>query len=303
MSGKSVERDSGGPVALTVLAIIAALTVLWWALALWPLPSAAPEWLERARAVCFGSVRNGLPDSSGWLALVLQPALMFGILFVVWGQSVRAGLRWLASATPGRIALLTFGLLLLLGAVAAGTRVRQEFRGQADRRSSNELPATSHERLQREAPDLSLTDQFGGTLSLADFLGRPVLLTFAFGHCETVCPLVVKDALFAQRRMESASPVLLVVTLDPWRDTPSRLQHLARAWELGDDAHVLGGSVQAVNEVLDAWNVPRSRDQLTGEITHPALVYLLDANGKIAFATTGGRQTILELGRRLQDIS
>jgi cytochrome oxidase Cu insertion factor (SCO1/SenC/PrrC family) len=87
----------------------------------------------------------------------------------------------------------------------------------------------------------------------------------------------------------------VVVTLDPWRDTPSRLPSLAEDYERGDDAFVLSGAVGDVAALLERWNVPHDRDEQTGAISHPPLVYVLDAEGRIAFAATGGTEALLSL--------
>jgi protein SCO1 len=158
---------------------------------------------------------------------------------------------------------------------------------------------------------LALVDQHGDVLTLDRFHGRPVLLTFAYAHCATICPLLVRDALAAQEasaeRRAAAStaeawlvPAVVVVTLDPWRDTPARLPHIARTWGLGEDAWLLSGPVDEVTAVLDAWQIPRGRDERTGEVTHPALTYLIDAAGRIAYASTGTRATLAELVQRLE---
>jgi len=91
----------------------------------------------------------------------------------------------------------------------------------------------------------------------------------------------------------------VVITLDPWRDTPARLPHLARQWGLEGVGHVLGGSVEQVEAALDGWSVARRRDPRTGEITHPALVFLVDAGGRIAYASNGSPEAIAELARRM----
>jgi protein SCO1/2 len=150
-----------------------------------------------------------------------------------------------------------------------------------------------------------LTDQSGETFDLARYMdrGRPVLVTFAFAHCETVCPVLVKDVLESQRIADQAPdidrPAVVVVTVDPWRDTPSRLAHVAHQWGLADDAHVLSGPVDAVLETLDAWQVSTSRNELTGEITHPAVVYVVDRLGRVAFTATGGGEYTAGLVGRL----
>jgi protein SCO1 len=147
-----------------------------------------------------------------------------------------------------------------------------------------------------------LTDQHGETLDVAALKGRPVLVTFAYAHCATICPLVVKHALTAQEALRGTAheAAVVIVTLDPWRDPPSRLPAMATAWGLpAQDAWVLSGAVADVESTLDAWNVPRSRDVTNGEVTHPSLTYVVDRDGSIAYASTGGTEALVSLIRRL----
>ncbi len=114
---------------------------------------------------------------------------------------------------------------------------------------------------------------------------------------------MVRQALEARERLrdsgkEAAVPRIVIVTLDPWRDTPSRLSHLADHWGLDAEGHVLSGSVGEVGAVLDAWNVPRERNPTTGDLVHPPLVYVLDAAGRIAFASRGDAAALVELLER-----
>ena len=80
----------------------------------------------------------------------------------------------------------------------------------------------------------------------------------------------------------------------------SRLPAIAAGWKLPEtDVWLVGGAVSEVEGVLDAWRVPRSRDLGTGEITHPSLVYVIDAAGRIAFIATGGASVLAGLLSRL----
>lgn len=287
--------------ALAGIGAIALTSAAWWALALWPAGGDAPAWLARTRLVCFGVTEHGLPDLGGWINLVGQPLGMLAALVVGWWGGVRGlALRYRASR-HFRTGARALALLALAGALAAGWRVATVLAGT---RGPRAVPmAGASRRLDRAAPPLALIDQHGEARALADFRGRPVLLAFAYGHCQTVCPLVVRDVLEAQRRVRAArpasAPAVLVVTLDPWRDTPARLRTIATGWKLPADAYVLGGSVAAVNAVLDAWAVPRRRAPDTGELTHPALVYVLDMEGRIAFTAPGDPGTLTALVRRL----
>jgi len=294
MNGVRLESDQRW--ALLALAAIGAVTVAWWALALWPVPG-DPEWLTRARAVCFNTGPDGMPDVSGWILLIGQPLGMILFLLVVWPKPVFGGLSTLASRSSGRLALLGAAVVLVAGMFGVSLRV-----GQASARATppvlaDLVPAADVPRLDRPAAELGLVNQRGENVELSDLAGGPAIVTFAFGHCADICPMVVRGALLAR---EQASVPLVVVTLDPWRDTPARLRELADRWELGHSDHILSGSVEEVEAVLDAWNVARQRDPSTGDIAHPALVYVLDGAGTIAFATVAaGPETLAQLVGRI----
>ena len=131
------------------------------------------------------------------------------------------------------------------------------------------------------APPLVLVDQHGARFDLASMRGTPVLVTFAFAHCEVVCPTVVQEVRAARRDAGAARMPMVIVTLDPWRDVPARLPHMARDWQLTEGDRVLSGTVEEVNAALDAWRVPRSRDTSTGEVAHATVVLVVDAQGRI----------------------
>ena len=285
-------------VALQLFAAILLITAAWWALALWPLPEGAPAWLARTRWVCFNAAPQGLPDAGGWLLLVAQPLSMLGTLIVVWGDGVREGLRAITRTPLGRGATLAVAALAALGVGATAVRVARAAAVPAAILPPGAPPET-YPRLDRPAPPLVLTDQAGGTFDLAALRGRPAIVTFAFAHCTAVCPLVVQDALRARDLAADLRPALAIVTLDPWRDPPARLPAVARGWKITGDGVVLSGAVADVEATLDAWQVARARDPLTGDVAHPPLVYLIDREGRIAYAATGDATTIAELLRRL----
>jgi protein SCO1/2 len=285
--------------ALFALAFLGLVTAVWWTLALWPVSIDAAAWLVRARYVCFNVGPNGLPDASGWLLLIGQPIGMLAALMAIWGAAVRSGLRRVAARTSGRALLGACMLALLAGLTAAGARLAGARGGGAAFAVEPALP-DSYPRLDLDAPALGLVDQHGARLELEALHGRPALVTFAFAHCEAVCPAIVRQVVAVQRTLAEAAapsrvPRVVVVTLDPWRDTPSRLPALAKDYQLGADAFVLSGEIEEVNALLDRWNVARGRDERTGEVAHPPLVYVLDAEGRIAFGATGGTEVLVEL--------
>jgi len=288
-------------VALGALVAIAVITVLWWVLALWPVGDAAPEWVSRTRAVCFGTLENGLPDPEGWAVLIGQPLVMLGLLLIGWGREVAAGLRGLARSGSGRVVLAAAGVLAILGAGATGARVRVAMAALREWASTTADVPAAFRALDRPAPALDLVDQHGALVSLEAYGGRPLLVTFVFGHCETICPLVVRETLAARRRLEAAGipAAATVITLDPWRDTPARLGYLASKFGMGREEWLLGGDVEVVEDALDRWEVPRDRDRGSGDVVHPPLVYVVDPEGRIAFATAGGEDLLVDLVGRV----
>lgn len=46
--------------------------------------------------------------------------------------------------------------------------------------------------------------------------------------------------------------------------------------------------------------MPRERDDLTGDITHPGIVYMLEPDGTIAYGSTGGVAQMVSLAVRLR---
>jgi protein SCO1/2 len=285
-AGARAESARLAPFPVAAALLWAAVTAGWWLFALAPLP---PEqaWLLRARAVCFGALPNGLPETWGWMLLVLGPLSLAGFLFAVWGADLLASARWLARRAAGVLLLALLALGALLGAGAAAARVVSARRAETAALAplgAGALPA-GYPRGAERAPELGLGDQRGATVDLAALAGRPAVVTFAFAHCSTVCPVLVQTLRRALELAGEEAPSLVVVTLDPWRDTPGSLPAMTAAWRLDalPRAHVLSGPPDAVERVRAAWQVPAERNLATGEIVHPGLLFVLDADGRLAY--------------------
>jgi len=279
------------------------ITLIWWALAFAPLPAEPPNWLVLARQVCFGSTPAGLPEGYGLLTLFAGPGSMLGFLLVVWGQPLRTNLQALSRMRQGKLVIGILLALPIVGAVWVGQRIVTVSKISAaftPLSRTAPLPAY-YPRIDRPAPELRLIDQHGHMTSLSDHRGDIMMLTFAFGHCPTLCSTTVQTARAAATDAAvGVTPGLWVVTLDPWRDTPGSLPGLAAKWRLdANNMRVLSAEVENVLAVLDAYNVPHQRDLRTGDIAHSALVYIIDPNGRIAYAFNNpSRDWLVEAVRR-----
>jgi protein SCO1/2 len=283
--------------AVAALAAIGVITASWWALALWPVGDTAPAWLLRTREVCFGSTADTLPNAGGWILLIGQPVGMVALLAAIWGRELGDGLSMAMARASGQLAVGVAAALVAAGLWSVTVRVRTaELEPFSPGRAADAAALT---RVDDAAPALSLVDQTGARVALADFRGRPVVVAFAYAHCETVCPQIVSDVLTARRRLDGDAPGVLIVTLDPWRDTPARLASIAKLWGLEGDAHVLSGAPEEVERALNAWRVPRVRNQKTGEISHPAIVYVVGPTGRITYVVDGNPDAIAAAVRAL----
>jgi len=255
--------------------------------------AAAPEWLARTRAACFGVGPRGLPDAGGWILLVGEPTGMVGLLVMLWGRSLRADLHTVRTHWVQRLVGSAFAAVVAIAAVTLAVRVSRAYAlGRASSGGSGVLT-----RLGIRAPAIAFTDQRGRRVSLADFRDRGALVAFAYGHCTTVCPTIVRDVQAARQRVASPDLPLVVITLDPWRDTPDRLPTLAAHWGLDSADRVLSGEVADVTAALDALGIGRQRDTTTGEIVHGVTVMLLDVHGTLVWRLDGGAWRLGELLR------
>ena len=272
--------------ALGALLVWLAVSAGWWILAFAPLPM-PPEWLDEARAVCFGSSPSGLPDNYGWVLLILGPLSMLGFLLTVWGQDLRAGLALAARRSWGVALIVWVSAGLIGGGIWVGRRVAGAWRAQAAFASvpQEERLPSAYPRGFDPAPALGLVDQSGATLELEALRGRTTLVSFAFAHCVTVCPMLIGTLHAAVEGMPGVDAAVVVMTLDPWRDTPRNLPAISSAWRLEriPSAHLLSGDIEKVNAVLEAWGAGGNRDEATGDISHPGLIYVLDSEARIAY--------------------
>src|SRR5207245_10584906 len=84
------------------------------------------------------------------------------------------------------------------------------------------------------APPFTLVDPTGRSVSLADYTGRVVLLSFVYTTCRSACPLVTQRMAVLQRRLREAGLVgsrvgFVSITVDPDRAGGAQLGGLPNA--------------------------------------------------------------------------
>jgi protein SCO1 len=136
--------------------------------------------------------------------------------------------------------------------------------------------------------DATWRDARGAARPLASFRGRPVVLAMIYTHCAASCPLTLME----MKRIEAATDArvaLVLVSLDPTRDTPAALAHYAADHGLASGRWaLLSGTDDNVRDLAAALDV-RYRHLSNDEIAHSNLVTLLDVRGDVVTQETGLR--------------
>jgi protein SCO1 len=110
-------------------------------------------------------------------------------------------------------------------------------------------------------PDIELVDMDGRKTTLLTELSgtKPVIVTFVFTTCTTICPVL--SGTFAQLQTELGPDVddvqMISVSIDPEYDTPERLRAYAGLFKAGPQWQFLTGKVANIIAVQKSFGVYR----------------------------------------------
>jgi protein SCO1/2 len=149
-------------------------------------------------------------------------------------------------------------------------------------------------------PNFTLTDQTGQRVTLSQFAGKVVAVTFIY----TSCPLPNYcfrlsnnfgrlNKRFADRMGRDL--VLLSITFDPVHDQPSVLAKYAATWKADPKSwHFLTGALPEVQTVCRHFGLNFWQDE--GLFTHSLHTLVIDRAGKLAANFEGNEFTAEQLG-------
>jgi protein SCO1/2 len=137
-------------------------------------------------------------------------------------------------------------------------------------------------------PDFLFTGQDGKPLHVAQFRGRPLLITFIYTRCPLpqFCPRMNATMLAVARKLQDPQLQLLSVSFDPEHDTPAVLRRYSRHWR-EDLPAAERGNWQFVTPPKGELHRLLSFFGLTAQkngdlITHSLSTTLVDPEGKVA---------------------
>jgi cytochrome oxidase Cu insertion factor (SCO1/SenC/PrrC family) len=174
----------------------------------------------------------------------------------------------------GAVAMTCFGAILLLAvgtlsgstadaAIAAGGQV-SVIRGRA--------------------PAFTLTDASGKQVSLRDFAGRVVVLSFIDPVCTSECPIEAQEMRMAAEKLGADAPVSFVaINANPRFTAPADLRAFNDAEGLSGWSSwtFLTGSVSQLRQVWDRYGVSVSTIGAGAMALHSEPVFIIDRSGNL----------------------
>jgi cytochrome oxidase Cu insertion factor (SCO1/SenC/PrrC family) len=133
----------------------------------------------------------------------------------------------------------------------------------------------------KPAPDFKLVNQFGQPMSLSQFHGRVVVLSFEDSECTTVCPLTTQSMVLAKELLGKAgdSVQLLGVDANPDATKVSDVMAYSRVHGMINQWDFLTGSLPQLKSVWKAYDIAVQIE--AGQIDHTPALYVIDQQGNL----------------------
>jgi cytochrome oxidase Cu insertion factor (SCO1/SenC/PrrC family) len=132
------------------------------------------------------------------------------------------------------------------------------------------------------APDATLVDQFGQSVTLSSLRGHEVVLAFIDSRCKDVCPLTAQIMYDARARLKAlvASQVELVaINANPTATSVAVVQAWSIAHGMLHQWLFLTGSAKQLESIYHLYHVYVQVDS-SGRDVHDSITFIIDAQGR-----------------------
>ena len=136
-----------------------------------------------------------------------------------------------------------------------------------------------------ELVEFTLTDQYGSNFGSEQLLGQWTLVFFGFSHCADICPTtmaVLGETYKALKPEEQADLNVIMVTVDPQRDTPEQLQKYMARFDpsftgLSGEHSALMGFARQLHSAYE----PEFEGENNYQVTHSGNLILINPEGEL----------------------
>ncbi len=196
----------------------------------------------------------------------------------------------------------TVVLVALLALLSVLARVHSQ---QSTAAASAPAPLATGTALQnvRKVPPMPLVDDNGRPFSLSQWRGKWVVLAPSMTLCHEVCPMTTGALMDLQSEVRQAGLAHQVVvaeaTVDPWRDSPSRIEDYRRL--TGADFAMLTGSQAEIHRLWHFFGVyyekvPQGNPPDVDWLTHKPETFDVQHTDALFFIDPAGQERIAEEG-------
>lgn len=124
------------------------------------------------------------------------------------------------------------------------------------------------------APQFTLRDQDGKKVTMSEYLGKPVVVTYVYSHCKETCPIQAQMVRGALDDLGHDIPAL-AVSVDPFGDTAASARAFLKRGNLTGRMRYVLGTRRQLQPVWRGFAIqPQLRDS-----EHQAYITLVDAKG------------------------
>ncbi|MGA3189265.1 MAG: SCO family protein [Bryobacteraceae bacterium] len=157
----------------------------------------------------------------------------------------------------------------------------------------------------QSVPDFALVDQNNQPVTLSQFEGKVVAMTFIYTRCPLpdYCLRMSNNFGRLQKRFGrrlGRDLILLSLTFDPEHDRPEVLAKYAANWKANEGWHFLTGPLGAVKQVCGMFGMNFWPDE--GLMTHSLHTVVIDRHGKLVANIEGNQFTAEQLGDLIEAV-
>ena len=186
-----------------------------------------------------------------------------------------------------RLSVLTLAILVVIIAALLGSRTGRQTAtpsNAAQTTSTNQSGLLGTDLGGTIAPDFKLTDQFGKTITLSQFKGKPTILTFLYTHCPDQCPLTAEKlhAVMLNLGSQAQNVAVLAVSTDPQRDTIAAATTFSNAHRMLNYWHYLIGTHAQLSPIWSSYAVYAAPTPTAngGTVSHTTAIFIIDKQGR-----------------------
>jgi protein SCO1/2 len=107
-------------------------------------------------------------------------------------------------------------------------------------------------------PGFTLRNQYGGRVSLGEYRGRVVIVTFLYSTCGDTCIVIgeqIRGALNELQEEHAPLPAVLIVSADPAADSPANVRRFLARVSLTGRVQYLTGTLSRLRSIWRAYGV------------------------------------------------